>query len=312
MWDASGGSEWRTVSLFEQLAEQTEVTIWTEYAPDPALVGKYPVREMLKTRTFPTSGTFVFLGAYWEIGAWMKLAKPSRVILVYNVVDPYNLEKRIAQLRSYGVDEIELVFSSELIAAHANGRQGTVELSPIDFNRFVPAERKSGGPVVLGRHSRDQIFKHHPGDSALYRIFAGEGGKVRILGGTCLQGLSDISGIELLPANSIPAEQFLQSLDIFFYRTSPQWTESYGRIVAEAMGCGLPCVVERGAGYETLIQNGKNGFLFTEESEAWSLISALSLDAKLRAKIGDTARSSIVQRYEAERKRMLAYYLEGV
>lgn len=305
LWDASGGSEWRTVSLYNELTGHADVQVWTEYTPDPALMERAPIREMLKLQDFPRSGTFVFVGVYWEIGAWMGHARPDRVILVYNIDDPEGLEYRIEQLRGYGVREVELVFASEALAHRAGGSAGIVERSPIDLERFAPGGRAHEG-IVVGRHSRDQIFKHHPQDPDLYRHVIGMGANVRILGGTCL---GDIPGVELLPANSVPAEEFLQGLDVFFYRTDPSWLEAYGRVVAEAMACGLPCVLERRGGYCDLVRHGENGFLFTSQDEALALLETLIRNHELRSEIGQAARESIVDVYAQDRQKMLTFYL---
>ncbi len=307
LWDASGGSEWRTVSLYRELKERGDVQVWTEYTPDPALAAHAPVREMLKLQDFPRSGTFVLVGVYWEVGAWMRQARPERVILVYNVDDPEGLEYRIGQLRSYGIREVELVFASEALAGRANGRKGVVERSPIDLERFSPKSKSDPG-VVVGRHSRDQIFKHHPGDPALYAEAVRMGAKVRILGGTCL---GELPGVELLPAGAEPAETFLQGLDLFVYRTDPAWLEAYGRVVAEAMACGLPCLLERRGGYCELIRHGENGFLFDSQDEALGLLQRLVRDKALRTGIGAAARESIVAVYEEARRKMLDFYLGG-
>jgi glycosyltransferase involved in cell wall biosynthesis len=309
LWDATGGSERRTLQLFTEFAEHAEVALWTEYTPDPALLGGHPIRQMLATKTFPRSGTFVFVGAYWEIGAWMRHASPDRVILVYNVMDPEMLEHRIAQLESYGVKKVEIRYASTLIAQHANGRPGTVEFSPIDFDQFSPAPRTPNGKVTIGRHSRDQAFKHHPNDANIYRGLVEAGCDVRILGGSCLRSTCDSPGIDLLPAGSVPAEQFLRTLDIFFYQTDPSWTEVYGRVVAEAMGCGLPCVAGAGGGYEALIETGENGFIFSSQNEAIEILERLVADPELRARIGSNARESIVALYDIERRKTIDYYV---
>lgn len=46
--------------------------------------------------------------------------------------------------------------------------------------------------------------------------------------------------------------------DVFVF---PSVTETYGNVVAEAMACGIPCVIAHGGGSASLIKNGVTGFL---------------------------------------------------
>ena len=308
LWDASGGSEWRTVTLFEELSQHTDVTLWSEFAPDPLFVRSYPVRHMQSSPGRPESGTFVFVGAYWRPGRWLQEVRPERVILTYNVLDRVTLEVAIKRLESATQQPVELRFASALAARFAGGRPGTIELSPINLERFRPTPRGSRPAVVVGRHSRDVPEKHHPDDPALYGALAAKGISVLIMGATCL-GLADIEGVEALPAKSLPAEVFLRQIDVFFYRTHPRLTDACARVVVEAMLCGLPCVVAEGAGHESLIENGRNGFLFSTEAEAMQLLQRLAVDVRLRREVGAEASKTVSALYSEERKRNLEFYL---
>ena len=48
--NANGGSEWHAVSLFEELADHVDVTIWTEGNPPADYLGRYPVRRITSTQ----------------------------------------------------------------------------------------------------------------------------------------------------------------------------------------------------------------------------------------------------------------------
>lgn len=48
------------------------------------------------------------------------------------------------------------------------------------------------------------------------------------------------------------------SSDVFLF---PSVSETYGNVVVEAMASGCPCVIARGGGSQSLVQNGKTGFL---------------------------------------------------
>lgn len=47
------------------------------------------------------------------------------------------------------------------------------------------------------------------------------------------------------------------SSDVFLF---PSVSETYGNVVAEAMACGLPCVIADGGGSQDFIRHGENGF----------------------------------------------------
>ena len=213
--------------------------------------------------------------------------------------------------------KIELIFASESLRRSV-ALPGHFEPSPIDTDLFSPkpivpvssgllarlgAPFRSGGVArtkqerfVVGRLSRDDPMKYHPGASEFYRNLAAEGIFVRLMGALPLAShLQDVSGIEILPQSKIPAPEFLTSLDCFTYRTDPSMTESWGRVVAEAMSTGLPVVVHANGGYAQLIRHGENGFLFHRDDEAIQHIRNLANSPTLRASVGNAARETVLE-----------------
>ncbi len=167
---------------------------------------------------------------------------------------------------------------------------------------------------MLGRLSRDIPQKHHTSDAAFYCRLAMTGISVRIMGGSCLReevsscAASIREHIQIVPVGTIEPQSFLQNLDCFFYRTSQDWTEPFGRVVMEAMACGLPVVCANRGGYADMIQHGKNGFLFESETEAFELIQRLREDPGLRHAIGAAARESMEKLYSPARRRETIHY----
>jgi glycosyltransferase involved in cell wall biosynthesis len=146
----------------------------------------------------------------------------------------------------------------------------------------------------VGRLSRDVIEKHDPQDAAVYRMLAARGCRVRIMGGTCLAPwLHGVDGVDLLPACAEPAEQFLRTLDIFFYRTG-SFVEPYGRVVLEAMASGLPVVVSAEGGFAEQIQQGEHGLLVGTQEAAVRALELLVARPELRRQLGDAARERAV------------------
>ena len=164
----------------------------------------------------------------------------------------------------------------------------------------------------MGRLSRDIPEKHHPADPALYRCLAESGVRVRVMGAGSLEpAIGQGDGIELMPECSQDPVAFLQSLDCFVYRTADHLTEAFGRVVIEAMACGLPVVCHEHGGYAEVIESGRNGFLFRTNAEALALIQRLRSDHRLRESIGGAARETVLELLSPERRQAMADFYLG-
>lgn len=297
MGNASGGSEWRTLRLCEELSKHCDVHLWSSLEPNPRF-SDYPIRRIaLSSKSFPMTGTFIIVGVYHELGPWIDLTRPTRTILIYNTSRPDLLRDRLHTLQRFGKPTVEIVFAARWLM-DACGLSGPVEMSPIDLQRFAPAEREhndgANGSFTIGRLSRDHSKKHHPNDAGIYRRLVSEGGNVKIMGGRCLAPeLDDVPEVTLLPAGAQEPDVFLKSLDCFFYRTSEKYFEPSGRVVSEAMACGLPVVCYRRGGYSEYIEDRVDGFLFDTDAEAVEILQALKADTALRKRVGQAARKKL-------------------
>jgi glycosyltransferase involved in cell wall biosynthesis len=318
-WNARGGSELRAVSLYNELKGSCLVRLWTEYLPDPALAREYPIQRISRRRLrFPMLGTLVFVGVYAHPGRWIRLSRPRRMIVIYNTPDPELLTQLLDSLRPCLTRPVEVVYASEALKRSVT-YPGVVQASPIDLHLFRPGERAGstggGSEFIVGRLSRDIPEKHHHLDGAFYQRLAETGVRVQIMGGTCLATEprpedGDHGRIELLPVGSIAPDHFLRGLDCFFYRTAEHWNEPFGRVVMEAMACGLPVVCANRGGYVEVIENGWNGFLFDTEVEAFETIQRLRSDASLRRAVGRAARETVESLYSPLRRHeTVNYYL---
>jgi hypothetical protein len=83
------------LTLFEELGDCCSVTLWSEYEPVPKSAHRYPVKRIDPKRLrFPKTGTFVFVGVYFPVGAWIRHARPRRTILVFNTLNLVKLSER--------------------------------------------------------------------------------------------------------------------------------------------------------------------------------------------------------------------------
>ena len=207
------------------------------------------------------------------------------------------------------------MYASELTKRSAGNYPGFVQASLIDLERFVPAPSKESSDsagFTVGRLSRDDPFKHHPEDSALYRMLVDRGCRIRIMGPSppLEAQLGGIESVDLLPAYAQEAPLFLQGLDCFFYRTSEEFLEPSGRVVTEAMACGLPVVCHNRGGYAEIIEQGTNGFLFETQQEALEILLGLKEERALREKIGEAARRTAEELFSpARRSELVQFYL---
>ena len=306
-----GGSEQEALALHTLLKDRAEVHLWaTSSKVSRTLMQQLPIRRVARSPgAFPDGGTYVFVGAHWRNKLWPYVVrKPRRLIYIYNTFHPKVVALTSSMPRLLGWPRTEYVLISHF-QSRLLDLPGEVHPSPIDIERFRPAPHLPHPRVVIGRMSRDVPEKHHPDDIALYRELVRSGHAVRLQGASCLTGqLAGVDGVELAPEGALPADAFLQELDIFYYRSHTH-VETFGRVVFEAMACALPVVCHAHGGYADAIRHGENGFLFETTGEARQLLGQLASDAALRARIGAAARTTIEQLYSAtaQQERMEFY-----
>lgn len=100
--------------------------------------------------------------------------------------------------------------------------------------------------------------------------------------------------------------------DVFVYASR---SETQGMIITEAMYVGLPIVAVRATGIESLVENGKNGILTSEDkTEFISAIKELIENKSLREKMAEESTKIAKERYTAKicAKKMLEVYSQSI
>ncbi|MES2830939.1 MAG: glycosyltransferase family 4 protein [Pseudomonadota bacterium] len=319
-----GGSELEALALYALLEAKAEMHLWAcSSRASPALLSQYPIRRIslasvvsLARRQAPDGGTYIFVGAHWRNKLWPYLIqKPSRLVYVYNTFHPkvVALTSQMPTLLAWPRTEYVVISPFQQALANIPG-EVAVHSSPIDIDRFtaspVISERSLDAPLVIGRMSRDTPDKHDPRDMALYRELAAQGYTIQLQGATCIaSSLADTPAIRIFPEGQLAAEMFLRGLDIFYYRSGTH-VETFGRVVFEAMACGLPVVCHAHGGYADWIRHGENGFLFDTTEEACAILQLLAQDAILRKSVGRDARATVEAMHAPEiMQERAAFYL---
>ncbi len=309
--DPYTGAERELPDLAGAMQGRRETMLWSVVPPHPVFAAQ-GVRVISATQgEFPSGGLLLLGGVHVRLGSWLEQARPARIALRYNLPNHQRLFDAIARIRAATDVEPELLFASTALQLSV-GLPGRVEPSLIRLDPFLqsPVERPERAFVTVGRVSRDVIEKHDPQDAALYRMLAARGIRVRIMGGTCLRPwLGDVPGVELLQSGAEEVARFLQSLDVFFYRTG-SFTEPYGRVVLEAMASGLPVVVAANGGYAEQITPGVDGIPIQRQEEALHALQTLACQPASRQKIGLAARARAIEVHgPAAIERLVEYYL---
>jgi glycosyltransferase involved in cell wall biosynthesis len=181
----------------------------------------------------------------------------------------------------------------------------------IDVNAFSFPERnyENNGKLIIGALGRlakqkgfDKLIGALSGvDGNWQCLIAGEG-----MEGEKLQNLINVLGmagkIKLVGVED-NAPEFLRQLDIF---VMPSRWEGLGLALLEAGASGLPVIASRVDGLKELIDDGVDGFLFSDEAEFKEKIALLLADADLRKKFGLAWKEKVETNFSLEK--MIAAY----
>lgn len=121
-----------------------------------------------------------------------------------------------------------------------------------DFDWFNICDFDLVAPTDTPRDRRGRLsragFEKFPALETMYRHFPPHAESCAILGGdSFLLDPEQIPGHwEVLPFGAMPVEDFFEKLDFFVYYTHPQWRESFGRVIAEAIAAGKVVITDPG------------------------------------------------------------------
>ena len=198
----------------------------------------------------------------------------------------------------------------------AKGYSGPYRVIPqfgVDMEQYRPAAprpapRPAGSDFVIGAANRRLVAEK--GVDLLLRAAAGLPGawRVRVAGEgperPLLERLAQELGIgaRVLFDGAIPSGQmaaYLQQLDalVLASRTRPNWKEQFGRVLIEAMACGVPVIGAQSGEIPHVI--GDAGLTFPEEDVAAlrACLQALLEAPDRRAELGRRGRARVLAHY---------------
>jgi glycosyltransferase involved in cell wall biosynthesis len=175
----------------------------------------------------------------------------------------------------------------------------------VDEQTFAPAdERRRGKEFVVGYAGRlvrekgvdvlIRAFARLPGSARL--IIAGKGAELGALRALAAQSCVAERVEFRPPLPSMHMPEFYRALDAFVLpsRTLPNWKEQFGRVLIEAMACGVPVIASRCGEAPSVV--GDAGLTFDEEDDA-ALAEHLTLlmaQPHMRAEMGWRGRARVL------------------
>jgi glycosyltransferase involved in cell wall biosynthesis len=104
--------------------------------------------------------------------------------------------------------------------------------------------------------------------------------------------------ISLLGYLDDPSDAY-RAADIFVFASN---NEGFGNVLIEAMSFGLPVVSRRLTDVtDSIVDEGKNGFLFDNAAEYVGAVGSLVADEARRKNIGSSARETVIERFDMRR-----------
>jgi len=232
-----------------------------------------------------------------------------------NLDQPYGRLRRASLTRVLKASSFAVAGSREAAGLlKAWGYAGPILTQPqygVDLARFSPARPRAHQGLRLGYLGR--LVPEKGVDTLVEALpLMGPGVRLKVAGFGPLEGaLRKMRGVELagrVDYGEVPS--FLQGLDALVLpsRTTPRWKEQFGRVLAEAMACGLPCLgSDSGAIPEVM---GKGGLVFKEGDAKDLARQARRLkDASLRQRLGRAGRARAAKHYS---NAVLAQSLAGL
>ena len=193
----------------------------------------------------------------------------------------------------------------------AKGYSGPCRVIPqfgVDPQLFQPVKREDGRSFIIGSANRrlvaekgvDLLLKAAAQLPGVWRVnIAGEGPERPYLANLARElGIQDRVQFDG-PIGSEQMSAYLQQLDclVLSSRTRPNWKEQFGRVLVEAMACGLPVIGSDSGEISHVI--GDAGLIFPEDNQdvLQSQLLSLMQSPDLRQSLAQKGRQRVLANY---------------
>jgi glycosyltransferase involved in cell wall biosynthesis len=117
-----------------------------------------------------------------------------------------------------------------------------------------------------------------------------------------LKVFSDREGLSVTFRSSIPNQELPTYLHMSSVFILPSIYEGHPKVLLEAMSCGLPCIGTEVEGIREILKHRETGYLCGTDPESIAdAIKAILSDEVMRRRIGEKARSYIMENFTLER-----------
>lgn len=194
-----------------------------------------------------------------------------------------------------------VIAGSPHVAAYARSFNARTDVIPtvVDANQFRPAPRRNAVPVLgwIGTHSTLQYLRAIV--PALQRLARTHRFILRLVGGTLEAPGIDVENVPWKLEREVAD---FQSLDIGLYPLveDPWSVGKSGFKAVQYMACGVPVVASPVGVTCSMIRDGENGFLASNDDEWVDRLGRLLDDPRLRERMGTAGRQDALQRWSSE------------
>ena len=331
-YDRSEGTGGYVVELATRFAAEHRVTVYAAGVRTPVPEGVRVVHvPALRGRAYATILTFPAAFAavrkrHDVVHAQGWVANQADVVTAHIVLGAWREKARAAGVRSaagerwfgsivtrrearlFGQNARHLIAPSrqvEMDVARLYGRTGPAHVIPHGFSTATPLPKTTALSQL--KLPVDRFIALYVGDArkgllpALEATAVTPGVHLLVLSGSIAGPFLTRAG-ELGMADRLhwaghlrdPAAAY-SAADVLVH---PTIYDTFGLVVAEAMGYGLPVIVSRAAGVSELIKHGESGWILETGSaaETATALAALARDSQVRQRLGEAGRQLAARR----------------